>query len=285
MKGLSMLKIKEILRLKYEAKLSNRMVARALKISHSVVNEYVKEFTQTKKRYEEIASLGDKELLALFKSTRARSEKYPLPDFAEVHKELRRPMMTLTLLHEEYIEKCPNKEGYGFTWFCNHYKAYAKRVNPSMHLVHKAGEKIFIDFSGKTVDIVNPKNGVVTKAELFIAVLPASGFAFAKAIASQKKRDFIDAHADMFEYFGGVAQLLVPDNLKSAVIKADNYDPDLNPDYTAMARHYGTAIMPTRGYRPKDKAHVELAVKLVQRWILARLRNFTFYSIAELTKR
>jgi len=284
MKGLSMLKIKEILRLKCEAKLSNRKIARALKISHSVVNEYVKEFTHTKKRYEEIASLGDQEILSLFKSTRTKSEKYPLPDFAEIHKELRRPMVTLTLLHEEYIKRCPNKEGYGFTWFCNHYKAYAKRVNPSMHLVHKAGEKIFIDFSGKTVDIVNPKNGVVTKAELFVAVLPASGFAFAKAIASQKKRDFIDAHADMFEYFGGVTQLLVPDNLKSAVIKADNYDPELNPDYMAMARHYGTAIMPTRGYRPKDKAHVELAVKLVQRWILARLRNFTFYSIAELNK-
>jgi len=284
MKGLSMLKIKEILRLKCEAKLSNRKIARALKISHSVVNEYIKEFAQTGKKYADIASLGDKEILTLFKSNRTKSDKYPLPDFAEVHKEIRRPMMTLTLLHEEYIEKCPNKQGYGFTWFCNRYKAYSKKINPSMHLVHKAGEKTFIDFSGKTVDIVNPKNGVITKAELFIAVLPASGFAFIKAIASQKKRDFIDAHADMFEYFGGVTQLLVPDNLKSAVTRADNYDPDVNPDYTAMARHYHTAVMPTRGYKPKDKAHVELAVKLVQRWILARLRNFTFYSIAELNK-
>ena len=119
---------------------------------------------------------------------------------------------------------------------------------------------------------------------MFIAGLPASGFAFIKAIASQKKRDFIDAHVDMFEYFGGVTELLVPDNLKSAVTRADNYDPDVNPDYAAMARHYGAAVMPTRGYKPKDKAHVELSVKLVQRWILARLRNFTFYSIAELNK-
>ena len=107
-------------------------------------------------------------------------------------------------------------------------------------------------------------------------LLPASGFAFIKAIASQKKRDFIDAHVDMFAYFGGVTELLVPDNLKSAVTRADNYDPDVNPDYAAMARHYGAAVMPTRGYKPKDKAHVELSVKLVQRWILARLRNFTF---------
>jgi transposase len=153
-----------------------------------------------------------------------------------------------------------------------------------MRLVHKAGEKIFIDFSGKCVDIVNPKNGVVTKAQIFVAVLPASGYPFVKAIASQKKRDFIEAHCDMFEYFGGVSELLVPDNLKSAVIKADNYDPDVNSDYAAMARYYGTAVMPTRGYKPKDKAKVEQAVKLVQRWILARLRNYTFYSIAELNK-
>lgn len=284
MKGLSMLKIKEILRLKYEAKLSNRKIARALNISHSVVNDYIKEFALTTKKYEETLTLNDKEILLLFKSTRTKSEKYPLPDFAKVHIELRNPLVTLTLLHEEYIEKCPNKKGYGFTWFCNHYKSYAKKINPSMHLIHKAGEKTFLDFSGKTVDIVNPKNGLITKAELFIAVLPASGYAFVQAIASQKKRDFIEAHADMFEYFGGVTELLVPDNLKSAVIKADNYDPEINVDYAAMARHYGTAVMPTRAAKPKDKAHVELSVKLVQRWILARLRHFTFYSIAELNK-
>ncbi len=284
MKGISMLKIKEILRLKCEAKLSNRKIARALKISHSVVNEYTKEFARTNKRYEDIVSLSDREILALFKSTRTTKSKYPLPDFAYIHKELRSPLVTLTLLHEEYIEGCPNKEGYGFTWFCNRYKTYAKKINPSMRLIHKAGEKVFIDFSGKTVDIVNPKNGLITKAEIFIAVLPASGFAFVKALSSQKKRDFIDAHADMFEYFGGVTELLVPDNLKSAVTKADNYDPDINPDYTAMARHYGTAVMPTRSRKPQDKAHVELGVKLVQRWILARLRHFTFYSIAELNK-
>jgi len=277
-----MLKIKEILRLKCEAKLSNRKIARALNISHSVVNEYTKEFKSSGKKYQEIISLNDKEVLTLLKSTRAKESKYPLPDFAKIHIELRNKIVTLTLLHEEYLESCPNKQGYGFTWFCARYKAYAKKINPSMHLIHKAGEKIFIDFSGKTVDIVNSKNGVITKAELFIGVLPASGYPFVKAIASQKKRDFIDAHCDMFEYFGGVSELLVPDNLKSAVIKADNYDPDVNPDYAAMARHYGSAVMPTRGYKPKDKAKVEQSVKLVQRWILARLRHYTFYSIAEL---
>lgn len=282
MKGISMLKIKEILRLKCEAKLSNRKIARALNISHSVVNDYIREFNSSQREYENIISLNDKEILSLFKATNTKESMYPLPDFAKVHIELRNKIVTLTLLHEEYVDKCPNKQGYGYTWFCARYKEYAKRINPSMHLVHKVGEKIFIDFSGKTVDIVNPKNGVITKAELFVGVLPASGYPFVKAIASQKKRDFIDAHCDMFEYFGGVSELLVPDNLKSAVTRADNYDPDVNVDYVAMARHYGTAVMPTRGYKPKDKAKVEQSVKLVQRWILARLRHYTFYTIAEL---
>lgn len=282
MKGISMLKIKEILRLKYEAKLSNRKIARALNISHSVVNDYTKEFSNLGKKYEGITSLSDNEILSLIKANKPATSKYPLPDFAKVHLELRSKIMTLALLHEEYIDSCPNKQGYGYTWFCNEHKAYAKKINPSMRLVHKAGEKTFIDFSGKTVDIINPKNGVITKAEIFVAVLPASGYPFVKAIASQKKRDFIDAHCDMFEYFGGVSELLVPDNLKSGVTKADNYDPDINTDYAVMARYYGTAVMPARGYKPKDKAKVEQAVKLVQRWVLARLRNYTFYSIAEL---
>lgn len=277
-----MLKIKEILRLKCEAKLSNRKIARALNISHSVVNEYIKEFKKTNRSYKELEALSDTEILLLFKAHRVTQSKYPMPDFAKAHVEMRNPIVTLMLLHEEYLDDCPNKEGYGYTWFCNEYKKYRKKINPSMRLVHKAGEKIFIDFSGRTVDIVDASTGAVQSAELFIAVLPASGYAFVRAIASQKKRDFIDAHALMFEYFGGVSELLVPDNLKSAVNRADNYDPDLNADYAAMARHYGTAIMPTRGYKPKDKAHVELSVKLVQRWILARLRHFTFYSIAEL---
>ena len=282
MKGISMFKIKEILRLKCEAKLSNRKIARALNISHSVVNEYTKEFISTGKKYEEIIEFDDKTILTLLKATHPKEHKYPIPNFAKVHIELRNKIVTLVLLHEEYIDSCPKNQGYGYTWFCTRYKEYAKKLNPSMRLVHKAGEKIFIDFSGKTVDIVNPENGVISQAELFVAVLPASGYPFVKAIASQKKRDFIDAHCDMFEYFGGVSELLVPDNLKSAVTRADNYDPDVNVDYAAMARYYGCAVMPTRGYKPKDKAKVEQSVKLVQRWILARLRHYTFYSIAEL---
>jgi len=282
MKGISMFKIKEILRLKCEAKLSNRKIARALNISHSVVNNYIKEFKNSAKKYEDISSLNDKEILALLKATNPKEPKYLVPDFATVHVQLRNKIMTLALLHEEYIESCPNKKGYGYTWFCTRYREYAKKVNPSMRLVHIAGEKIFVDFSGKTMPVVNPTNGVVVDAQIFVAVLPASGYPFVVAIASQKKRDFIEAHCDMYEFFGGVSELLVPDNLKSAVTRADRYEPEVNMDYAAMARYYGTAVMPTRGYKPQDKAKVEQAVKLVQRWILARLRNYTFYSMQEL---
>jgi len=282
MKGISMFKIKEILRLKCEAKLSNRKIARALNISHSVVNNYIKEFKNSAKKYEDISSLNNKEILALLRATNPKESKYLVPDFATVHVQLRNKIMTLALLHEEYIENCPNKKGYGYTWFCTRYREYAKKVNPSMRLVHIAGEKIFVDFSGKTMPIVNPTNGVVVDAQIFVAVLPASGYPFVVAIASQKKRDFIEAHCDMYEFFGGVSELLVPDNLKSAVTRADRYEPEVNMDYAAMARYYGTAVMPTRGYKPQDKAKVEQAVKLVQRWILARLRNYTFYSMQEL---
>ena len=277
-----MFKIKEILRLKCEAKLSNRKIARALNISHSVVNNYIKEFKNSAKKYEDISSLNNKEILALLRTANMKETKYLIPDFATVHVQLRNKIMTLALLHEEYIENCPNKKGYGYTWFCTRYREYAKKINPSMRLVHIAGEKIFVDFSGKTMPIVNPTNGVVVDAQIFVAVLPASGYPFVVAIASQKKRDFIEAHCDMYEFFGGVSELLVPDNLKSAVTRADRYEPEVNMDYAAMARYYGTAVMPTRGYKPQDKAKVEQAVKLVQRWILARLRNYTFYSIQEL---
>jgi len=206
--------MKEILRLHYEGKLSNRKISKALNVSHSVVNDYIKEFKNSNKEYEDIASLHDSEIKALCKATVEKTTLYPMPDFGMVHVQLRNKIVTLQLLHEEYIENCPNKNGYGYTWFCARYKEYAKKVNPSMRLVHKAGEKIFVDFSGKTVDIINPTNGVITEAQIFVAVLSASGYPFVKAITSQKKRDFIDAHCDMFEYFDGVSELLVPDNLK-----------------------------------------------------------------------
>jgi len=278
-----MLKIKEILRLKFESNLSNRKIGKVLNISHSVVNDHIKQFNNSNINYEDITALNDIELKSLLYGNNKKEDKYPVPNWNEIHIELRNKIVTLSLLHEEYINSCGGEDkGYGYTWFCNNYRKFSKKINPSMKLIHKAGEKIFIDFSGKTVPIVNEKDGIVKDVQIFVAVLPASGYAFVIAIPSQKKRDFIEAHCDMFEYFGGVSELLVPDNLRSAVNKAHNFDPDVNSDYISLARHYECAVMPTRGYKPQDKAKVEQAVKLVQRWILARLRHFTFFSIYEL---
>ena len=281
MEKISMLKIKEVFRLKYESKLSSRKIARALNISHTVVNGYVQRFENLSLSYEVLMELSDKEILSKLFGSESKPSKYPVPNWSKVHQELRSKIVTLELLHEEYRKDHPNGH-YGYTWFCNQYKAYTQKLSPSMRQVHKAGEKVFIDFSGVRQAIVDPLSGEVSYAEIFVAVLGASGYPFVIAVPSQKKADFIHAHNAMFKAFGGVPELLVPDNLKSAVTRADHYEPDLNPDYEKLAQHYGTAIMPARGYKPKDKSLVENGVKLAQRWLLARLRHETFYSIAQL---
>lgn len=150
---------------------------------------------------------------------------------------------------------------------------------------HKAGEKVFVDFSGMKMPIVNPMTGEINEAEIFVGVLGASDYPFVMAVPTQSERDFYEAHVKMFEYLGGVPELIVPDNLKSGVLRSDRYDPELNPDYQALATHYGCAIMPTRPHKPKDKAKAENGVKIIQRWILARLRHETFTSIQELNHR
>lgn len=281
MEKISMLKIKEVFRLKYEAKLSARKIARALNISHTVVNEYIKRFEDLSLSYEDLMKLSDKEVVFRLFASESKQSKYPIPDWNKVHQELRSKIVTLELLHEEYKNDYPDGH-YGYTWFCNNYKAYAKKLSPSMRQIHKAGEKVFIDFSGVRQAITDPMTGEISYAEIFVAVLGASGYPFVVAVPSQKKSDFIYAHNEMFKAFGGVPELLVPDNLKSAVTRADRYEPDLNPDYEKLAEHYGTAIMPARGYKPKDKSLVENGVKLAQRWLLARLRHSTFYSIVQL---
>jgi len=281
MEKISMLKVKEVFRLKYETKLSARKISRALNISHTVINGYIKRFEALSISYKELLGLSDKEIITKLFASEAKSHKYPIPDWSKIHQELRSKIVTLELLHQEYKEAYPNGH-YGYTWFCITYKSYAKKLTPSMRQIHKAGEKVFIDFSGVRVDIADPLSGEVSYAEIFVAVLGASGYPFVIAVPSQKKADFIYAHNEMFKAFGGVPELLVPDNLKSAVIRADRYEPDLNPDYVKLASHYGTAIMPARGYKPQDKSLVENGVKLMQRWILARLRHTTFYSIIQL---
>ena len=281
MEKISMLKIKEVFRLKYESKLSARKISRALNISHSIVNRYIKRFESVDTAYDELIKLSDKEIVNKLFDLESKPSKYPVPNWSKIHKELRNKIVTLELLHEEYRNSYPDGH-YGYTWFCNNYKTYSNKLSPSMRQIHKAGEKVFIDFSGVRVPIADPLTGEVKYAEIFVATLGASGYPFVIAVPSQKKADFIYAHNEMFKAFGGVPELLVPDNLKSAVTKAHRYEPDLNADYVKLSEHFKTAIMPARGYKPQDKSLVENGVKLMQRWLLARFRHTTFYTIAQL---
>lgn len=278
-----MLKIKEVLRFYLEFNLSARQIALSLNMSHTVVNGYLKRFKASNLSLSDIDALTHKEIVdKLFESEKlAKVLKYAQPDFALVFKELKRKGVTLELLHEEYVS-CNPTNHYGYTWFCNNYNKFIQKINTSMRQTHIAGEKAFIDYSGMRSPLTNEHTGEITFVEIFVAVLGASGYPFATATLTQRKEDFIESHNAMFTAFKGVPKLLVPDCLKSAVTRACKYEPDINADYALMAKHYGCAIFPARPHSPKDKSLVENGVKLVQRWILARLRNHTFFTLREL---
>lgn len=184
------------------------------------------------------------------------------------------------LLWEEYRASYP--EGFAYMWFCTHYDAWKGRVRPTMRQTHVGGEKVFVDFAGDTIDVIDPESGEVRAMKLFVATMGASNYTYAEAVATEGVEDWIGAHVRMFSFLDGVPRVVVPDNLKSAVLKVDRYDPGLNRTHAEMAEHYGTAILPARPRKPRDKAKVEVAVQVAQRWILARLRNRRFLSLAEL---
>jgi transposase len=211
---------------------------------------------------------------------RYRQELGPLPDFATMHLELKKPHVTLALLWEEYLAVHP--EGYRYSQFCEHYRRWARKLNPTMRQNHRAGHRTFVDYSGGTIDVVDPRTGERTPYELFLAVLGASSFTYAEPQANQSLENWIAGHVRAFEYMKGVSEVVVPDNLKSGVTHPCRYDPDLNPTYQEMAEYYGTAVIPARVKKSRDKAKVEVGVLVAERWILARLRNRTFYSEGEL---
>lgn len=203
----------------------------------------------------------------------------PLPDWAYVHREMRRKGVTLQLLLAEHKERCP--DGYQYPQFVHRYRRWAGRVDAVMRQVHRAGEKTFLDFAGHTLPITDPRTGAVAEAQLFVAALGASSYTYAEVVSSQEMSQWIGANVRAFEYFGGTTAVLVPDNLKAAVTKAHRYEPELNRSYQEMAAHYACVILPARSYKPRDKAKVEVAVQIAERWILASLRNRTFFSLGE----
>jgi transposase len=204
----------------------------------------------------------------------------PEPDWSEVHRELKRKGVTLSLLWEEYKAGCP--EGYRYSWFCETYREWAGRLDLVMRQTHRAGEKLFVDYAGPTVEVIDRKTGEVREAQIFVCVLGASNYTYAEATWTQQLPDWIGSHVRAFRFFGGVPEILVPDNLTSGVTRPHRYEPLPNATYRDMAAHFGCAIIPARVRRPRDKAKVEAGVLLVERWILARLRHRKFFSLIEL---
>ena len=281
---LTMRKIREVFRLKFECKLSNRKIAKSCLIARSTVAEYLYRFKRAALSWPLPEDMDDGQLEQLLYPAvlPSISGVRPLPHYNYIHSELRKKGVTLSLLWQEYKEQQPH--GYQYSQFCHRYRLWAAKIDPVMRQEHRGGEKMFVDYTGHTVEVNDPYTNTMRAAQVFVAVLGASNYTYAEATWSQTLPDWIGSHCRAFAFFGGVPKVVVPDNLKSAVKKASFYEPDINPTYLDMANHYGTAVIPTRVGKPKDKAKVEVAVQVVQRWILARLRNRQFFSLTQLNK-
>lgn len=277
-----MRKTKEVLRLYYDLKLSKRQVARSCNIAASTVREHLRRAEAAGIKWPLPDGMDDAVLSArLFPENSAPVSAHPpLPSMETLHQELRIKGVTRQLLWLEYKERHP--DGYEYSQFCELYRKWTKHLDVTLRQEYKAGEKMFVDFAGKTVPVINPSTGEVTQAQIFVAVLGASNFTFALAVPDQSLPCWITAHTKAFAFFGGTTEIVIPDNLKSGISKPCRYEPDVNATYLDMAQHYGTAVIPARVRKPKDKAKVEAAVLFVTRWILAALRHHTFFSIPEL---
>ncbi|MCL5270856.1 MAG: IS21 family transposase [bacterium] len=284
MERLSMRKVKEVLRLKWGCGLSNREIAVSLAIAPSTVWEYLRRAGAAGLAWPLPEALTEEQLeAALFAATApSGGQARPLPDWPALHQELRRKGVTLVLLWQEY--KAAHPDGYQYTQFCERYRQWVGALDVCLRQDYKAGEKLFVDWAGQTATGRDPAAGRERQAEIFVAVLGASNYTYVEATWTQGLPDWIGAHIRAFEAFGGVADLLVPDNLKAGVTAPNYYEPDLNPTYLELARHYGTAVVPARVRRPRDKAKVETGVQNVERQILAPLRHRTFFSLAELNQ-
>jgi len=281
---LSMRKTREILRQKWCLGRSHREVARSLGKSVGAISATLARATEAGlDSWEAVGALSDEALDGRMYGVPAGGRGRVLPDFAVVHAEHKRPGVTLELLHLEYLQQHP--DGYLYTQFCEYYRRWLKRRRLSMRQLHRAGEKLFVDYAGQKPQIVDPLTGEVTPVELFVAALGASSFTFAEATATQRVPDFLASHVRAFEYFGGVTAAVVPDQLRSGVTTPCRYEPGVQRAYEELAQHYGTIILPARPGKPRDKAKVEVAVQVAERWILARLRHEVFFSLTALNAR
>jgi transposase len=279
---LSMRRIKQLLTMHFGAGASSRAIGRELGIASSTVREYLGRAAAAGVSWPLAADVTDEQLVArLFVNAgvRAGVRLHAEPDWSALVRDLKRPGVNLLMLWDEYREVHP--QGYAYSRFCQLFREFEQRLSPTMRQQHVAGDKAFVDYSGKRVPIADPATGEVYLAEIFVAVLGASNLTYAEATWTQTLPDWIAAHVRMFRFYGAAPRLLVPDNLKSGINKASFYDPEVNRSYAAMAAHYNVGILPARPKRPRDKAAVEAGVRFAQSYILGRLRNVTFFSLAE----
>ena len=281
-----MRKIKEILRLRYEAGLGLRGISQSLNIGYGTVVDYIKRAEQANISWPIRSDLDERDLgLLLFPTQPVTGQRrFSEPDYMCCFVELKKSkFVTRHLLWQEYRQQHPH-DGYSYAQFCHRFKEWQGKQKRSMRQIHIAGEKMFVDYAGPTMDIVNPDTGEYRTVQIFVAVLGASSYTFACAHWSQQLPDWLDAHVQALNYFGGIPEIIVPDNLLSAVSKPHRYDPKINASYLQLAEHYQTAIIPARPLKPKDKSKAEIGVQVVERWVMARLRHQQFFTLSSLNQ-
>jgi transposase len=277
---LSVRKIREVLRLKNEAHLSDRQIAAVLGSARSTVQECLRRARVAGLIWPLPAQMDDEELSSRLYPRAEAAPRYPTPDFAAIQVELTHKGVTRMLLWQEYKARHP--DGCQYSAFCRDYEAWLGRQDAVMRFEHTPGDKLFVDYAGKTMPVIDRQTGEIQVAQVFVAALGASHYTYVEATMTQTVADWLGAHVRALEYFGGVPRAIVPDNLKSGVLRVCRYEPDLNPSYQDFAEHYGVAILPARVRKPRDKAKVEVAVQGVERWIMAPLRHQSFFSLGEL---
>ena len=282
---IGMKKLRTVLRLKSTTSMSDRQIARALNLSRPVIQKYWLGFAASGLSYDQIEDIADSALIdAIVKSPTEPNERYTdlCHHFSYYVTELKRPGVTLQLLWEEYKQTHP--DGFQYSQFCHHFLVWRNDSDVRMHITHKAGDKMFVDYAGNKLSYTERKTGKEVPVEVFVAILGASGLTYAEASPSQEKEHWIRSNERALHYFGGSVDAIVPDNLRSAVSRSDPYDPDINPDYAEFAEYYHTVIIPARVRKARDKALVENAVKLMYQRVYARLRNQVFSSLEELNE-
>ena len=277
-----MSKIRQALQLLADSGLSTRQVAAALGISKTTVSEIALYARDAGVDWPLASTLSDDELQArLYPPPRPRSSTRQEPDYPALHQELKRPGVTLQLLWEEY-RAAAGQQAYRYSAYCEKYRAWAKTLKRSMRQVHPGGERLFLDYAGHTVPVIDPTTGEIRRAQVFVAVLGASNYTYACATWQQTAADWVASIIDTLGFIGGVPRLLVPDQPRALIANPDAYEPVTARLMQELAEHYGVAVLPARPRKPQDKAKVEVGVQVVERWILARLRNRRFFTLAEL---